>query len=275
MPSETDSLGTVYLGEDCLDVMARLSPDSVDLIVTSPPYADARKRTYGGIPTDKYVAWFVERAKLMHHVLKPTGSFVLNIKEKVVNGQRSTYVLELIQELKREEVGFLWVEEYIWHKKTSMPGKWKYRFRDGWERLLHFTKTMDFKMNQDAVMVPAGNWTEVRLKNMSDNDMERRESATQSGMGRKVASWKDRPYVYPSNVLHEAPVCHNTGHSAAFPEWLPAFFIDLFTDEGDTVLDPFLGSGTTSRVAVEKKRKAVGIEIDKDVGPAQMDAEAA
>ncbi len=106
---------------DCLDVMRRMPADFVDLIVTSPPYADARAHTYGGIRPDEYVPWFVERAVEMHRVLKPTGSFVLNIKEKAVSGERHTYVLELILALKRE-VGFRWVEEYIWHKTTSAPG---------------------------------------------------------------------------------------------------------------------------------------------------------
>ena len=251
----------VYFG-DCLEVMSAFPANSVDLIVTSPPYADARKHTYGGISPDKYVSWFCERANQMLRVLAPHGSFVLNIKEKAMNGERHTYVLDLILALKRE-VGFRWVEEYIWHKTTAAPGKWKYRFRDSWERLLHFSKTPEVRMNQDAVKVPVGSWTKSRLVNMSANDRERRESATGSNIGRKIAAWEDRPTVYPSNVLHQPPVCHNTGHSAAFPEWLPEFFIKLFTNEGDVVLDPFLGSGTTYRVARRLKRVPVGIEIDE------------
>lgn len=251
----------VYFG-DCLDVLETLPSDSVDLIVTSPPYADARKHTYGGIHPDLYVKWFCERAEEMHRVLKPSGSFVLNIKEKAVQGERHTYVLELILALKRD-VGFRWVEEYVWHKKTSAPGKWKYRFRDAWERLLHFSISPDIKMNQDAVKVPTGDWTAKRLANMSANDRARQESATRSGVGRKIAAWEGKQFVYPSNVLHQAPVCHNTGHSAAFPEWLPEFFIKLFTDEGDVVLDPFLGSGTTYRVAERLGRIPIGIEINE------------
>lgn len=251
---------SVYFG-DCLDVLETLPSDSVDLIVTSPPYADARKHTYGGIHPDHYVKWFCERAHEMHRVLKPSGSFVLNIKEKAVQGERHTYVLELILALKRD-VGFRWVEEYVWHKKTSAPGKWKYRFRDAWERLLHFSISPDIKMNQDAVKVPTGDWTAKRLANMSANDRTRQESSTRSGVGRKIAAWEGKSLVYPSNVLHQAPVCHNTGHSAAFPEWLPEFFIQLFTDEGDVVVDPFLGSGTTYRVAQRLGRIPIGIEIN-------------
>ena len=252
---------SIHFG-DCLDVMRGFQGESVDLIVTSPPYADARKHTYGGIAPDEYVAWFCERACEMMRILKPTGSFVLNIKEKAVAGERHTYVLDLILALKRE-VGFRWVEEYIWHKTTSAPGKWKYRFRDSWERLLHFSKTPSFKMNQDAVKVPIGDWTEARLRNMSESDRVRRLSSTKSGVGRRISAWEGKRSVYPSNVLHKSPVCHNTGHSAAFPEWLPDFFIRLFSDEGDVVLDPFLGSGTTYRVARRLNRTPLGIEMDR------------
>ena len=246
---------------DCLEVMSGLPDDSVDLIITSPPYANARKHVYGGIAPEDYVDWFCERAQEMKRILKPTGSFVLNIKEMALEGQRHTYVLELILALKKE-VGFLWVEEYIWHKTTAAPGKWKYRFRDCWERLLHFSKTKDFKMNQDAVKVPMGDWSEKRLAHMSENDKKRMESATKSKVGRRIAAWEGKKTVYPSNVLHKAPVCHNTGHSAAFPEWLPEFFIKLFSNPGDVILDPFLGSGTTYRIAEKLERIPVGIEIN-------------
>ena len=248
---------------DCLAVMKDMPSDFVDLIVTSPPYADARRHTYGGIAPDDYVEWFTERAAEMRRILKPSGSFVLNIKEKAVDGERHTYVLDLILSLKRE-IGFRWVEEYVWHKTTAAPGKWKYRFRDSWERIIHFSKTKDLKMRQDAVRVPIGDWTDARLRNMSANDRTRQQSATNSNIGRRIAAWEGKNSVYPSNVLHKAPVCHNTGHSAAFPEWLPEFFIKLFTDEGDIVLDPFSGSGTTFRVAGQLDRIPIGIEVNPD-----------
>jgi len=254
--------GKVHIG-DCLDIMKKIPVNSIDLIVTSPPYADARKHTYGGIAPDDYVKWFSVRSREMLRILKPTGSFVLNIKEKCVDGERHPYVLDLILDLNRN-VGFRWVEEYIWHKTTSAPGKWKYRFRDSWERILHFSKTKNIKMRQDAVKVPIGDWTESRLKNMSESDRSRQESSTQSGVGRRISAWEGKKTVYPSNVLHKSPVAHNTGHSAPYPEWLPAFFINLFTDVGDVVLDPFSGSGTTFRVAERLGRVPVGIEINDD-----------
>jgi site-specific DNA-methyltransferase (adenine-specific) len=274
---------TILLG-DCLDkLQSDVATDSVDLIVTSPPYADQRKSTYGGIHPDKYVEWFLPRSAELQRVLKPTGSFVLNIKEKAVDGERHTYVLELILELKKQ--GWCWVEEYVWHKKNCSPGKWPNRFRDAWERCLHFTKQKKgFKMNQDAVKVPIGDWAKERFAKPSVNDKIRLESDTKSGFSRKVENWRDRDTVFPSNVLHlpsneantcdcmESPSnvlhlaseCGNKNHSAAFPSSLPEFFIKLFSDAGDVVLDPFVGSGTTVIVAKEMGRQYVGVEMKQE-----------
>lgn len=252
----------VFAG-DCGEVLADFPDNSVDLIVTSPPYADARKKTYGGIAPDDYVEWFVPRAREFYRVLAPTGSFVLNIKEKCVDGERHTYVLQLIQAL-RSECQFRWVEEYVWHKTTSAPGYWPNRFRDAWERCLHFSKERRFKMNQEAVLVPIGDWTEARMKKLGNGDLSRHNSATGSGVGRNMSHWIDKEAVLPDNVLHGSPVAHNTGHSAAFPEWLPEWFIKLFTDKGDVVLDPFVGSGTTLRVARRLNRHGIGVEILHD-----------
>ncbi|GAB1350476.1 hypothetical protein MASR1M107_26910 [Ignavibacteriales bacterium] len=152
----------LYLG-DCLEVLKGLPDNCVDLIFTSPPYADQRKETYGGIHPDHYVEWFLPRSEQFLRVLKPTGTFVLNIKEKVVSGERSTYVLELIMEMRKQ--GWLWTEEFIWHKKNSYPGKWPNRFRDSWERLIQFNKDKKFAMYQESVMVPMGDWAKSRLKN--------------------------------------------------------------------------------------------------------------
>ena len=93
---------------DCLEVLQSYSNDFFDLIITSPPYADSRSHTYGGIKPAKYVKWFLPRAKEFFRVLKPEGSFVLNIKERVVSGERSTYVLELILAMKKQ--GWVWTE---------------------------------------------------------------------------------------------------------------------------------------------------------------------
>jgi site-specific DNA-methyltransferase (adenine-specific) len=247
---------------DCLEVLKTLDSNSVDLIVTSPPYSDQRKTTYGGIHPDKYVEWFLPISNELKRVLKPTGSFVLNIKEKVVNGERHIYVIELILSLRKQ--GWLWTEEYMWHKKNSFPGKWPNRLRDGWERLLHFTKEKKFNMYQDNVKIPIGDWSTKRLSNLSETDKKRDESKVGSGFGKKIENWVGKEMVLPDNVLYMATETGNKSHSAAYPDSLPEWFIKLFTKEGDTVLDPFLGSGTTCRVAHDMNRKSIGIELLDD-----------
>lgn len=251
-------VANIILG-DSREKLADLDDNSVDLIVTSPPYADQRKSTYGGITPEKYVEWFLPISEEMLRVLKPSGTFILNIKEKVVSGERHTYVLELILALRKQ--GWFWTEEFIWHKKNSFPGKWPNRFRDSWERVLQFNKSKDFAMYQEAVMVPVGDWAKSRLKNLSSTDLTRDESKVGSGFGKKIANWINRDKVYPNNVLHFATECGNKSHSAVFPEALPEWFIKLFTKEGDLVLDPFLGSGTTTRVAQRMGRNSIGIEM--------------
>ncbi len=141
---------------DCREELKGIRNNSVDLIFTSPPYADSRKTTYGGISPDKYVDWFLPISKELLRALKPSGTFILNIKEKVVNCERHTYVMELILEMRKQ--GWLWTEEFIWHKKNCYPGKWPNRFRDSWERLLQFNKNKKFKMYQEEVMVPMGDY---------------------------------------------------------------------------------------------------------------------
>ena len=254
------ALNKILLG-DCNKVLTELPSSFVDLIVTSPPYAERRAKSYGGISAKKYQDWFLPISKELFRVLKPTGSFILNIKEHSQDGEKHTYVLELILSMKKQ--GWRWTEEYIWHKQNAMPGKWKYRFRDSWERCLHFTKSKDVKMNQDRVKVPIGDWAKTRMNNLSEKDLKRNNSATNSGLGRDLSNWIGKKSVYPSNVLLLPTVCANLNHSATFPEALPTWFIKLFSDPGDIVLDPFAGCGTTARAATKLDRKYLGIEINK------------
>lgn len=257
-----DKITTKILFGDAKERLLEVEDNSIDLIITSPPYADNRAKTYGGIKPDLYVEWFLPLSKELLRVLKPTGTFILNIKEKVVDGERHTYVLDLIKGMR--EQGWRWTEEFMWHKKNSFPGKWPNRFRDAWERLLQFNKDKNFNMYQETVMIPMGDWAKTRLKNLSERDKVRDESEVGSGFGKKVSNWKDRTLAFPTNVLHMATECNNKEHSAAFPETLPEWFIKLFTQPHDWVLDPFLGSGTTSLVASRMQRNSVGIEIKKE-----------
>ena len=251
-----------FLHGNCEEVLKKLPDNSIDLIFTSPPYADQRKKTYGGVSPDEYVDWFLPKASQLKRVLKPTGTFILNIKERVVDGERHTYVIELI--LRMREQGWLWTEEFMWHKKNSYPGKWPNRFRDNWERLIQFNKDRRFHMYQEAVMVPVGDWAKERLAKLSNTDKVRDESRVGSGFGKDVSNWLGRHLVYPTNVIHMATECSNRDHSAAFPVELPAWFINLFTKPGDTVLDPFMGSGTTALAAIQLGRNFAGIDISKE-----------
>ncbi len=247
---------------DCLTELKQLADDSINLIITSPPYADSRHRTYGGIKPEDYVEWFLPVSAELYRVLRPDGTFILNIKERVVDGERHTYVIELILAMRQQ--GWLWTEEFIWHKKNCYPGKWPNRFRDSWERLLQFNKQRQFRMFQEEVMVPMGEWAQTRLKSLSKTDQTRDESKVGSGFGKRVANWVGRDKVYPTNVLHLATETGNKNHSAVFPKALPEWFIRLFTAEGDWVLDPFMGSGTTLVTAQELGRNSIGIDILPD-----------
>lgn len=244
---------------NCETLLKSFPDNCIDLIFTSPPYADQRKNSYGGVKPDEYVSWFIPKSHQFLRVLKPDGTFVLNIKERVVNGERHTYVIDLIKAMKDQ--GWLWTEEFIWHKKNSFPGKWPNRFRDSWERLLQFNKNRKFNFYQDAVMVPIGDWAKTRLSNLSDTDKTRDESKVNSGFGKNVSKWVGRDKVYPTNVLYLATECANRNHSAVFPEQLPKWFIKLFTQPDDIVLDPFMGSGTTGIAATMLRRNFIGIEL--------------
>lgn len=254
-------LNSIICG-DALQVLRSFPDAFVDLIVTSPPYADKRKNSYGGIHPDRYVQWFLPISQELKRVLKPTGTFILNIKEGVSNGERETYVLELILEMRKQ--GWLWTEEYIWHKRNSYPGKWPNRFRDAWEHCHQFNKQRKFAMYQESVMVPMGEWAKTRLRNLSETDKRRDESKVGSGFGKNISNWLGRTLAYPDNVLHLATESANKNHSAAFPVALPLWFIKLFTKPGDIVLDPFLGSGTTAVAAKKLGRRYIGIELLKE-----------
>jgi site-specific DNA-methyltransferase (adenine-specific) len=260
--SPMNTFVNTILPGDAAEALKQLPDASIDLIVTSPPYADQRAATYGGVKADDYVEWFLPISAELHRVLKPEGSFVLNIKERVVKGERHTYVLELIIALRQQ--GWLWTEEYMWHKRNCYPGKWPNRFRDAWERCLHFTKQKQFAMYQQEVMVPMGDWKDSRLKKLSETDQRRDDSRVLSGFGKNISNWIGREMAYPTNVIHLATECGNRSHSAAFPVELPSWFIKLFTQPGDIVLDPFMGSGTSAVAAQSLDRRFVGVELNPD-----------
>jgi DNA modification methylase len=252
---------TLYRG-DCLKELRKLTDASVQLVVTSPPYAEARKSSYGGTHPDRYVRWFVPRAEQLRRVLRPTGSFVLVIKDSVVRGERHRYVMDLVLALRDQ--GWLHTETWIWHKRNCAPGKWPNRFRDAFEYVFQFNLNRRFDMYQDAVRVPVGDWARTRLNGLSETDWTQDRSKTGSKFAKNVSRWVGRNTVYPTNVVGISSECGNVGHPAAFPVALPDFFVRLFTRPGDVVLDPFAGSGTTGVAALRLGREFVGIDTRED-----------
>lgn len=113
-------------------------------------------------------------------------------------------------------------------------------------------------------MVPMGDWAGMRLKSLGKNDVIRYDSQVGNSFAKNIANWKDRDKAYPTNVLHMATECGNKNHSATFPYALPEWFIKLFTNVGDVVLDPFVGSGTTIEAAHTLHRIAIGIDVQKE-----------
>lgn len=215
----------------------------VDLIVTSPPYADARHNHYDSIHPDEFAEWFLTFHEPFYNALKPTGSLIINIKDKVVEGVRHRFVWHTIEALC--ERGWFAIDDYMWHKTNPMPGYWPTRLRDGWEYCFHLAKSKRPFFNPDAVKKPVGDWVESRLQNLGKNDLARHNSVNGSGFGRDISKWVGKDKVLPSNVLSIALVGKNKGHPAVFPVDLPIFFIKLLCPENGLIVDPFGGSGTT------------------------------
>ncbi len=230
----------------------------VDLIVTSPPYADARRRHYGGVHPDDFAEWFLTFHQAFWDVLKPTGSMVINIKDKVVDGVRHRYVWHTIESLCKQ--GWLAIDDYIWHKPNPMPGYWPTRLSDGWEYCFHLAKQKKPFFNHEGVKKPIGEWAETRLSNLGESDLSRHNSVNQSGFGRDLSRWVGKDKVLPSNVFTYAVVGKNKTHPAVYPTALPEFFIKLLCPEHGMVLDPFAGSGTTGIAALSLGRDCILID---------------
>lgn len=255
-------LNKIY-NEDCLDTMSRMPDNSVDLIFTSPPYADRRKSTYGGIKEDGYIQWFLPIAEQVKRILKPTGSFFLNIKPHTHDGERSLYVMELVIELKKN-LGFLFVEEYCW-TKNAFPIGTHGRFKNGFEPIYHFAKsdTNNITFNPLACGTPITEESKARA-------FRKNSKTTTNGSGMVVDrdNMKSIELARPSNVIHINNVINQfhqkMKHPATFPEGLVEFFVKSFSNEGDIVVDPFAGSGTTGVVAKKLKRKYILMEKESE-----------
>lgn len=258
----------MIIAEDSRKTLADLT-GSVDLIVTSPPYADARRKHYDSIHPDDFADWFQTFHKPLWNALKPQGSLIINIKDKVVNGVRHRYVWHTIEML--SSLGWFCIDDYLWHKPNPMPGHWPTRLRDGWEYCFHLAKCKKPYMDQDAVRKPIGEWVKTRLSNLSENDLTRQNSVNKSGFGRNISRWVGQETVLPSNVLSIPLVGTNKGHPAVFPPELPAFFIKLLSPPDGLIVDPFAGSGMTGIAAMEIGRDCVLIDNNKDYAKLAFD----
>lgn len=240
---------------DCLDKMQMIEDESVDLWVTSPPYA--KQRNYNGAASDKYIEFISPIINAAVSKMKNTGSLVINIKEHSNNGSKDLYVFKLIIHLV-EVLGLRFVDEHIWVKTNPYPTGCKSRLKDGYERLLHFTKGSGYQYFPENCLVKSeSKW----LK----SDMARTNKgshSTTNGSGMNMSKRACSEMVRPSNVITGTTSNINIGHPAVYPDYLPEFFIKLMTKEGDTVGDMFMGSGTTGIACKNLKRKFIGIELD-------------
>lgn len=247
---------------DANELLARLPPASVDLFFTSPPYADAR--AYSRIHPDRYVDWFLPFAREMYGAAKPTGSLILNIKNRVANkgplkGQRHPYVYHLVIAL--QNMGWRWIETYIWAKPNAVPGKFGPRTKDSFEYVYHFARGQKPYFDLNSIRTPY-RADSAEIARRQKDTLGRR--STEAGFGR------DRTKTYllggadPGNVVNVSQTYNQhrgVAHTAAMPEGLAEFFIKASSPVGGVVIDPFAGGATTVVVARRLGRLAGGFEI--------------
>lgn len=256
--SYLDQTKLTLLQGDCKDRLKEIPDASVDLIFTSPPYAERRKKAYNSIPKNKYVDWFLPIGKELKRVLKPDGSFMLNIKADCEDGERSLYVMELVIAL-RNQVGFKFIDEYIWYKSAS-PRKKTFRLKNAWEPIYHFSLGNNY-IDHEAIKIKsvatfANKKGTVALDSITGN----------MGGYHKIAKQVEG-FTDPDNIIY-APTAllirDKYPHPAKFPLPLADFFVRGFSRPDGVVLDPFAGSGITALASLIRGRKAVSIELSKE-----------
>lgn len=238
------------------DLDRLLDGQKLNLIVTSPPYAMQRKEQYGGVLADEYGAWFLPMAALWKARLADDGSFFLNIKEHCENGERHLYVKRLVIAL-REEGGWRFVDELCWRRR-SYPGEYQNRFKNAWEPVFHFSPTVHCRFRPQSVLIPFKGDASA-LQTYAENPHRKSGSGSPFEIGGKRSY--DGNGAWPENLIEMYGDVGGDGHAAAYPVGLPTFFLQAYSDEGDTVLDPFLGSGTTLIAAEQTGRVAYGMEL--------------
>lgn len=270
-PYYQTTYGKAYLG-DSLELMAKLPDDSINLVVTSPPYALHFKKEYGNEDQRRYVEWFLPFGREFHRLLKEDGSFVLDIGGAWTPGRptRSLYHFELLVALCKE-AGFHLAQEFYWYNpaKLPSPAEWvnvrKIRVKDSVECVWWLSKTPWPKADNQKVL----NEYSPDMRRL----LERGYKTKVRPSGHRITSkFTDRGGSIPPNVIacgnndsngYYLERCKEHGikpHPARFPIQLPTFFLRFLTDEGDLVLEPFAGSNTTGRACENTKRKWIAIE---------------
>ena len=234
---------------DCIDVMASLPAESVDAIVTSPPYAEQRKSTYGGIPEKDYPEWTVAWMNEAKRLLKPDGSVIINISPHIKGGALADYVLRT--RLALRGAGWNECEELIWHKTDAMPTGHKDRPRRSWESLLWYSKHGRAYSNAKANGAPP---TQKTKAHNSGQNIKNRWGTLATGTG------KDPKIARCTNVVSLSTGTQTTGHPASYPWKLAEWCGKLICPPNGTILDPFSGSGSTGVAAIRNGWNYIGID---------------
>jgi DNA modification methylase len=270
----------VQLCADSREILSQLPNDSIDLIVTSPPFALLRKKSYGNAEQAEYVDWLAEFGEAAYRVLKPTGSFVLDLGGAYERGKpvRSLYNFRVLIRF-CDSLGYRLAEEFYWFNPAKLPSpiewvnKRKIRVKDAVNTVWWFSKTDLPKSDVTRVLVPYSDRMKTLLK---DAESFYKPKDRPSGHDISKAFAKDNGGAIPSNLLqipntdsnsHYLRTCkalRKESHPARFPSDLPKFFIKLLTDPDDVVMDIFSGSNTTGFVAEALNRKWISVESEHD-----------
>jgi DNA modification methylase len=241
-----------------------------NVVVTSPPYATQREYDpasgFRPVAPDDYVDWFRDVAANIATVLANDGSYVLNIKEHAEDGQRNLYVKDLFIAHVRQW-GWRFVDEFCWRKTDNgVPGGWNNRFKNAWEPIAHFSRGEAIKFHPFAVghrSEDCFDYSPNNPKSTSGSGLlgtgARGDAACKAGSGDEDG--RHAGIARPSNVIEAKSESSQGSHSAPFPKAIPEFFIKAFSDPGDVIADPFLGSGTTLVAAGALDRAGYGSEI--------------
>ncbi len=257
----------MILTGDCFELIKTLEDNSVDLVITSPPYADIvnyGKNISIKKPQD-YCDWILPLFNEIHRVLKPSGSFILNINDNCSNGLRNPFIYELIYR-SQKETNLKFYDTYIWHKMNGIPNGSKKRFRNTTEFIFHFVKNQkELKFHMDRVMTEPAQSTIDRCK--YEWSIKGHGEIVDGQRGNKKTLHYKPDKVRPDNVFRfqtaGAARDNTIRHPAPFNEQLPSYFINLLTDEGDVVLDVFSGIGTTGMSCKDLNRQYIGMELNE------------